>query len=355
MAQKRKEDGFNVAFLDVMACGLGAVILILILVKFTANTPVPSEEIERLKEELASTQSQASQLQKSIDEINDKIAMETADADELQRQIEELKIQQDAVSRALADKKAVVANLQQSIAAAAPKQADDPIKIDGSGEEEYLLGLKVKGKEIGILVDMSASMTDEKIIDVIKRKIGSDQKKLQGPKWQRTKRIAKWMIARLPNTSRVSVVAFNDSSQVLGMRSVNSAKVKVSMQELVKGIDTLVPKNGTNLMQGLKTMKQTMPKMTDLYVITDGLPTMLDNNSGFRTARNCDGSPTAKTINGDCRMAVFLHTIKSHMPKGVRTNVVLLPLEGDPHAPSAYWSWADMTGGLMISPAGSWP
>ena len=245
MAQKRKEDGFNVAFLDVMACGLGAVILILILVKFTANTPVPSEEIERLQQELAASQSQAVQMQKSIDEINDKIAMETADSEALKRQIEQLKIQQEAVSRALADKKAVVANLQQSIAAAAPKQADDPIKIDGSGEEEYLLGLKVEGREIGILLDMSASMTDEKIIDIIKRKIGSDQKKIQGPKWQRTKRIAKWMIARLPETSRVSVVAFNDSAQVLGMRPINSAKVKVSIQELVKSIDTLIPQHGT--------------------------------------------------------------------------------------------------------------
>ena len=98
-----------------------------------------------------------------------------------------------------------------------------------------------------------------------------------------------------------------------------------------------------------------MPKMTDLYVITDGLPTMLDDGSGFRTTRDCKPIPSAKTITGDCRMAVFLHSIQTEMPKGVRTNVVLLPLEGDPRAPAAYWSWADLTGGLMISPAGSWP
>ena len=355
MAIKRKTDSFNVAFLDVMACGLGAVILILILVKFSANSPVPSEEIERLKEELAATLSQSAQLQESIDEINEKISMETASAEELKQYIEKLTIQQNAVSRALAEKEAVVANLQQSIAAAAPKQADDPVRIDGSGEEEYMLGLKVEGQEIGILLDTSASMTEEKIIDVIKRKVGSEQKKLQGPKWQRAKRVAKWLIARLPKNSRVSFVAFNDTSTVLGMRPISSAKVKASMQELVKGVDKLVPHHGTNLMQALKEIKRTMPKMTDLYVITDGLPTMLDLNSGFNNTRSCTPVPSAKSISGECRMAVFLHTLNTSMPKGVRTNVVLLPLEGDPHAAAAYWNWADMTGGVMISPAKGWP
>ncbi|MCY7296905.1 VWA domain-containing protein [Alteromonas sp. a30] len=355
MAEKRKEDGFNVSFLDVMACGLGAVLLILILVKFSANTSIPSDEVERLKQELNASASQASQLQKSIDEVNDKIAMETDSAEELKRKIEELKIQQDAVSRALADKKAVVANLEQSIAAAAPKQSDDLVKIDGAGEEQYLLGLKVEGEQIGILLDMSASMTDEKLIDIIKRKVGSDQKKTQGPKWLRTKRIAKWLIARLPKTAKVSLVAFNDSSQVLGLRPVNSAKVQASVQALVKDIDTLIPHNGTNLMQGLKAIKKAMPQMTDLYVVTDGLPTMLDDGSGFRTSRNCKPLPSAKTISGECRMSVFMHTLNHTIPKGVRTNIVLLPLEGEPHAPAAYWNWADLTGGLMISPAGSWP
>ena len=41
---RKAEDGFNLAFLDVMACGLGAVILIFILVDFKAFTPDPTEE-----------------------------------------------------------------------------------------------------------------------------------------------------------------------------------------------------------------------------------------------------------------------------------------------------------------------
>ena len=79
MLKKRKAvDGFNLAFLDVMACGLGAVILIFILVDFDAFTPEPSEEREKLEQELAASESEKEKLKKSIDEINENIAMESA-------------------------------------------------------------------------------------------------------------------------------------------------------------------------------------------------------------------------------------------------------------------------------------
>ena len=53
---RKAEDGFNLAFLDVMACGLGAVILIFILVDFKAFTPTPTEEKEKLEQELAAAE-----------------------------------------------------------------------------------------------------------------------------------------------------------------------------------------------------------------------------------------------------------------------------------------------------------
>ena len=67
MRIKRQENGFNLAFLDVMACGLGAVLLILIIVNFNDDTPIPSTEIERLQQELAASESQSQALNNSID------------------------------------------------------------------------------------------------------------------------------------------------------------------------------------------------------------------------------------------------------------------------------------------------
>jgi uncharacterized coiled-coil protein SlyX len=355
MTKKRKEDGFNLAFLDVMACGLGAVLMILIVLKFSANTPVPSDEIERLTQELASIDDQASQVKKTIDEVNDNIAQESASIDAIKQQINDLLVLQQAAAKAVDEQQAVVADLQESIAAAAPKQSDDLLTTPGTGEENYLLGLKVEGKRIVILLDTSASMTDENLIDILKRKVQSDKVKQLGPKWQRTKRIVMWMLARLPKDARVTVVSFNQQASILGGKAGIPASDSNALKALVSDIDTLVPSKGTNLQVALQEAKRAEPNMSTLYLITDGLPTLLSSGSGFNSNRNCKPSdPTQKTISGDCRFSVFQHTFARFAPR-TETNIVLLPLEGDTQAPSAYWNWANITGGLMISPASTWP
>lgn len=198
-------------------------------------------------------------------------------------------------------------------------------------------------------------MTDESLIDIIRRKIGSDATKKQGPKWQRTVRVARWMLTRLPKDAQVTVVAFNKTATVLSNRPVSSAKVDASIQSLAQAINEVVPQHGTDLRNGLDTITQAMPDMTDLYVITDGLPTLVANGTGFQERRGCKPvTGNAQTITGECRMRVFLHAFQTAAPK-IPTNVVLLPLEGEPQAPAAYWDWADITGGMMISPAGNWP
>ncbi|WP_371194853.1 VWA domain-containing protein [Glaciecola sp. SC05] len=353
--KKRREEGFNLAFLDVMACGLGAVILILILVKFSANTDIPVEELNRLKQELAATTDVASELQKSLSTKQLELAAQSATLEEIQQRLQSLKINQDAVTQALKDELAVIADLETAIAAAGPLVADDPIEISGAGEETYLVGLKVQGRHIGILLDMSASMTDDTLIGVIKNKVGSDAQKQAASKWQRSLRILNWLLARLPNNAQVSVVAFNDTSVVLG-KSINSQTSADDLNQIARQAAGLVPNEGTNLQQGLQTIASTMNNMTDLYLITDGLPTYVNPNSGFNENRSCRPVQGKQaTITGECRANVFAHTMRANPISGVTTNIILLPLEGDPMAPGFYWSWADRTRGTFIAPAGTWP
>ena len=356
MSRKRTSDGFNLAFLDVMACGLGAVLMILIVVKFNASTSIPSDEIQKLEEELAALNDEASQTQKSLDEVNDNIAMEIGTLEDIKKRIEELKVQQDATKRALNDKQAVVANLETAIAARAPLQTDDPIELKGSGEENYLLGLKVEGRKIGILIDSSASMMEENLNDILRLKNSEPGKKKAAAKWRRTVRVAKWLLARLPKESQVSVATFNSEARVLGERPVFSARVSASMKHLSAEIEKLVPNNGTDLREGIRAITQAMPGMTDLYIVTDGLPTLLKPNSGFKESRDCKPITQPKGMRtGECRMLVLAHTFSQDAPKKVKTNIVLLPLQGDHQAPVAYWSWARATGGIVLSPAKGWP
>ena len=50
MAQRKKSEGFNLAFIDIMSCGLGAIILVFMLVKHNVNDS--SVELENLKNDI---------------------------------------------------------------------------------------------------------------------------------------------------------------------------------------------------------------------------------------------------------------------------------------------------------------
>jgi hypothetical protein len=214
------------------------------------------------------------------------------------------------------------------VPAAAPKQAEDQVKLSGKGEETYLLGLKVEGRNIGILLDSSASMTDEKLMDIISTKVSTSKQKKAAAKWQRTKRVARWLLARVPSTSKVSMVSFNDKASLLGSRKIVGGSDKSNLNKIANAVDRLIPSKGTNLQSGLKKIKSVNPTIDSLYVITDGLPTLGEKGSGLSSFRKC-GSFFGKqqTISGECRLHLFWHSIKQAGLSGVKVNVVLLPLE----------------------------
>jgi len=95
-----------------------------------------------------------------------------------------------------------------------------------------------------------------------------------------------------------------------------------------------------------------------MYVVTDGLPTAGQSRyaslNPFASCRSLLGK--SSNISGDCRVKLFRQSVNESSPKsGVTINVILLPIEGDPQAAPEYWAWSASTGGLLISPALSWP
>lgn len=345
MKLRKPLDAFNLAFLDVMACGLGAVLLILIVVKFNASSIDPTDEIKRLQEELAASESEQANIKKSIAELNDKIALESSLIEATEKHNEILQIEQTALNKAISNKKAVIANRENAIAAAAPKQAADPIDLSGSGEENYILGLKVEGRQIAILLDSSASMTEESLEKAMMLKFGSENERQSGAKWYRATRVAKWLLARTPKDSKVTLITYNESAKTL-VRDVNTVTAKKSsIKRLAEAVNKVVPENGTNLYKALTLLNQVMPQVSDIYVITDGLPTM--------GASNC---ASGGLVSGECRVRIFRETVKAVTPSKAKVNVILLPLEGDPDAPNEYWIWAHNNyGGTLLTPARTWP
>ena len=61
-----------------------------------------------------------------------------------------------------------------------------------------------------------------------------------------------------------------------------------------------------------------------------------------------------KTVDGDERLKLFQRAMSKY-PRDVPFNVILMPMEGDPSAPSAFWLRIADDGGSFLSPSKDWP
>jgi hypothetical protein len=174
----------------------------------------------------------------------------------------------------------------------------------------------------------------------------------------RTKKIVRWLLARLPDRAEVAVIAFNNKARNLGPTQWIRANNVLALEKINADVDKLIPVGPTNLQEGLDQLRRLRPRATNLYLITDGLPTMGNSNyDGIVSFISCTSLLGKSTnISGECRKELFRQTMKDSGPgAGTKANVILLPIEGDPEASPEYWSWSAATGGLLITPAEGWP
>ncbi len=336
-----------------MSCGLGAVVLVLMLVKH--NVGYSALETDLLSEDLVSLQQQQQELQETLTALKDVSKSEAEKIAQLKAKISKLEQELRGKNSSLVNKKQQLAALKNDIKNAPRAKKEDVIEDDRGGEENYLMGLKVEGSRIAILLDTSASMTDEKLIDVIRRKNASEADKKRGPKWLRTKKVVKWLLARVPKGSKAAVISYNDVAVTLGQSDWFDPASSSELAGIYQDVDNLVPEGPTNLQRGLKAVAGLKP--TDIYVITDGLPTSGDSRyaslNPFASCSSLLGK--SNTISGECRVKLFRQTLIDSAPSAAKVNVVLLPIEGDPDASNEYWIWTAKSGGLLISPAVNWP
>lgn len=354
MLKRKNTDGFNLAFLDVMACGLGAIILIFMLVDFQSYDADPQEEVKRMEAELFALDDEKTELQKSLDDVNDKISLFLQGQEDSQQSVGETRVKQQQLQQAIAQEIAVVAELEDQLAATHEQvTASDNISLDGTGEQNYLIGLKVDQQNIAILVDKSASMLDETLSGVLRARAKPATDKQLQSKWLRTKRIVQWILARAPANATVTLYAFSEDVVRLGNADRNAISRQGELQAMLSDLSKLVPEGGTNLEQGLLAINKANPNMQELYVITDGLPTKGTNRSLSNKAKCASFFGRSNTISGECRASLMQSALQ--IAPAVRTNIVLLPMEGDPQAPDLFWRWSKSTYGMMIAPEGKWP
>lgn len=359
---RRRFTMFSLSFLDVMSCGFGAVVLVFLIINHSQE--VYSEEVNRdmlaevnmLEEDidvgedlLVEIRNQINALEMQVAETQGK-SRTVIDETRIKR-IELAELDKETLAREEHAKKlkSDIEGMEEERLKAEREAEEEMGKASrtfyGEGKRQYLTGLQVGGERILVLLDTSASMLDDTIVNVIRRRNMSDDRKLTAPKWTRVVDTLDWITAQVPISSRFQIYAFDtevrsvipdtrgDWLQVVGGKRLNEAMDRIR---------EIVPGGGTSLEMALASVNELSPAPDNIILISDGLPTQ-----GIRPPRRA-------TVTGRERLELFNRAI-NELPGGVPVNVILFPLEGDAMAPAAYWTLAKNSGGAFMSPARDWP
>ncbi len=346
-----------------MFCGFGAVVLLVLII----NTNIVSSREESLNNRQAEflQQELLSQLsQKHVDELEQEYTL-------LQRENEAIESQQ----------KVVLSDISKTTSPTIPKSNEkisrlkiealqnelksledekDRLKaqkarereigrqartFEGEGNRQYLTGLKLGGSRVLLLVDVSASMLDRKIVNIIRRKVRDHTARRSAPKWQRAVSTIEWIIANLPLHSSIQLYGFNTivipftpQAKPDWITVTDTSKI----DSLLNKLHETAPINGTNLGKVFQKVQEIYPKPDNIILLTDGLPTQ------------GKGGARSKTISGEGRVKLFKKAI-THLPANIPVNTILFPVEGDPLASVLFWKLAIDTGGSFFTPTRDWP
>jgi hypothetical protein len=358
MARSKKQfSAFSLSFLDIMSCGLGAFILLFLITKHhEQHEAIPKGdylglEVEKLEKQLVQTLSDTKIL-------NEKNVLYTSKfQDEKTRQILARKELSAILASMKEEKKApidkevlikAIANLKEKKEQLKKELNEKSIGVRayaGDGNREYLTGMRLGGDNILILLDASCSMLDETIVNIIRRRNMSDDVKRRSPKWLQALATIDWISARFPQSAKYQIYTFDDSVRPVVANSDGSwlqVNHPTELDQSITALKKIIPNGGSNLEKALMVISTLSPPPDNVYLITDGLPTR-----GLK-------DPIKNTVTGVERQKFFEAAV-TRIPGGIPMNVILLPTEGDPVAPAAFWQVARVTAGSFLSPATDWP
>ncbi len=365
-SSRRNISTFSLSFLDIMFCGFGAVVLLVLLISSQSRSSreqtlaelrseLSEQELEfRLTSEQVQRQrGERGAVEQRVEELNSKIESAAADLQQARQAGEAASGRQDERQR-IAQLQQELKNLEQQnrelarqaeAAALEARQGRQVRAFVGKGNRQYLTGLKLDGKRVLVLVDSSASMLDRKIVDIVRRKVLGADARRQAPKWQKALATVEWLIANLAPQSSIQLAHFNTSASMLGGEK-GKGWIPVTdfdkIDALLSELKQVAPLGGTNLEDPFLKARTLTPQPDNIVLITDGLPTQSKQ------------SRRSSTIDGAARVKLYERAIKN-LPAGVPVNTVLFPIEGDPLAAALYWKLAVDSGGSFFTPTRDWP
>ncbi len=364
MARRRQANVFSLSFLDAIACGFGAAVLLFMIINASIDQRAEvvledlTAEVDRMELKVLAGRKNLVQVRDALTRLVEEWTALRGMREELVAEIRTTEqtfaeIEQDSASR-----RAAVERLRQELAALeseserisaaniTAEQAGDRLRgFTGEGNRQYLTGMLMGGRHVAILVDVSTSMLDRTIVNIIRRRNMPEEQQRAAPKWRQAVDTVDWLTTQIEPGTNVQIIAFNDKAWSLFEGSDGQWQQVTDGRNLDAAVNALrgmVPSGPSSLHAAFGSLRRLNPKPDNVYLVTDGLPTM------------GDVMPTRPGVTGRERLGHFNRAARE-LPVGVPVNVILLAMEGDPQAAPAFWTLALRTGGSMLAPAEDWP
>lgn len=351
---------FNMSFLDCMSCGFGAILLVFLIIS-AQITEQTDAEVTDLRGEALRMEVKVAGARAHLGQLNDQLAaLRAARADaaaavaeaqgSTQLTAERLAALEEELALRDAALEEVKDELQSLAAARAEERREEEqenalVERAGEGQRQYLTGLRTGGKRILVLVDTSASMLARDIVNIVRLRNMEPAAQRRAPKWRQAVGTVEWLLAQLPPGAQFQIYRFDVSAEPL-LPGTEGRWLEVGsetwLEDAVGRIRAITPGGGTSLHAAFEAAASLTPPPDNAFLVVDGLPTQ------------GSGRPRSGTVSGAARLKHFNRALRV-VPAGVPFNVILLPMEGDPDAATAYWTLARRTQGSLMSPAADWP
>jgi len=364
VARKRRSgEIFSMSFLDCMSCGFGAVILFFMIINSqsdvtTDQTKALQAETDKLEIEvlegrknLALARTSIQKLETEEDEALDQISIIKALIAELQAELAKYDDDTLAKIKAIEKLQADIKSLEEEVKRLlALKKEDDAAgqrvrSFKGEGDRQYLTGLKLGGERTLILVDRSASMLHETIVNIIRRKNLPESEQLLSRKWRQVVASVDWLTSQFRPNSEYQIYMFNNVTQpvIKGTEGVwLKADDGTQLDEAIRTLRRTVPKNGTNMYSAFQVIRDMNPRPDNVILLVDSMPTM-------------DAATTTKRVIGAGERLNLFTAATQVIPTGIPINIMLYPMEGDSQAAASFWALALSRSGSFISVSHDWP
>jgi hypothetical protein len=365
MRRRRSVEVFSLSFLDCICCGFGAVILFYTIISAqssidrTRNNDDLTAQVNKLEEEVLVGTRNLVVLRNTLEKTESETASAAKSATKL---LADLKVQRlemsayDATSLARRERieklKADIKSLEEgtrrleggAVDKAPPGQEIKAFRQAG-GDRRYITGIKMRGKRVLILLDRSASMLHQDLVNVILLRNSEEVKKRSASKWRRALDTTNWIVTQLPPDAQFQIYGFNTKADAVLTGTSGKwqdANDPLARSRNIEALSSLVPQEGTSLINAFAAVKSMNPLPDQVILITDGLPTQ-GKSAGLR-----------KYIDAGARARLFDDAVGS-LPEKVPVDIILLPMKGDLPAAHRFWQLARFTNGILLMPSKDWP